>query len=252
MGGEWSPDGTRILTIGWDDRTIRIWDGSTGTGLLVITGHHSQVMGAGGAWSPDGKAVATASHDGTAKIWDASASSPTYGQVIWELFPEGSALPVNGVAWSPDGKRIATSTADGIGQVWDARTGEQLASLAGLPGGCAIIEWSNTGDRILISYFASGIAIVWDVATPLGMDSAAGSSGDRTAGTELVRYDVGYHSGAHWSPDGKRVAISSNDGALRVFPAWQTAQELIDYAREHCVVRELTDAEREQFGLGPR
>jgi uncharacterized protein YjiS (DUF1127 family) len=37
-----------------------------------------------------------------------------------------------------------------------------------------------------------------------------------------------------------------------VFPAWQTTDELIDYTRERCVLRELTDAEREQFGLGPR
>jgi hypothetical protein len=42
---------------------------------------------------------------------------------------------------------------------------------------------------------------------------------------------------------------STTDGALRVFPAWQTTQELIDYAGECCVVRELMEAEREQFGL---
>jgi hypothetical protein len=30
---------------------------------------------------------------------------------------------------------------------------------------------------------------------------------------------------------------------------WQTTQELIDYAKEYCVFRELTEAERAQFGL---
>jgi hypothetical protein len=35
----------------------------------------------------------------------------------------------------------------------------------------------------------------------------------------------------------------------KALPAWQTTQELIDYARDCCIVRELTDAGREQFGL---
>jgi hypothetical protein len=57
---------------------------------------------------------------------------------------------------------------------------------------------------------------------------------------------------ATWSLDGRRIATASSDGALKVFPAWQTTQELIDYAKECCFVRELTDEEREQFGLPPQ
>jgi hypothetical protein len=51
---------------------------------------------------------------------------------------------------------------------------------------------------------------------------------------------------------GPYVAITRHTVTLRVFYAWQTTQELIDHAKECCAVRELTDAEREQFGLGPR
>jgi len=40
--------------------------------------------------------------------------------------------------------------------------------------------------------------------------------------------------------------------ANKIFPAWHSAQELIDYAKECCVVRELTVEEREQFGLPSR
>jgi len=66
------------------------------------------------------------------------------------------------------------------------------------------------------------------------------------------RYDVGDAAFADWSPDEKRIAIADIDGTLRVFPAWQTLQELIDYAKECCVIRELTAEERVQFGLPPR
>jgi WD40 repeat protein len=252
---EWSPDGTRILSAGFHDYSVMVWDATTGNRLLAFTGHDNWIYVGGAAWSPDGRTIATASYDGTAKVWDAAT-----GEVIRELFPEDSKLPVTGLGWSPDGRHIATSTGDGIGQVWDAQTGEQLVSLAGPPATAVEIDWANTGDRILITYIASGVASVWDLSAALGsnqstvldLDSAAGPDGDTVSGFELVRYDVGRASTAFWSPDGNRVAMAGLDGALRVFPAWQTTQELIEYARECCVVRELTDAEREQFGLPAR
>jgi hypothetical protein len=75
---------------------------------------------------------------------------------------------------------------------------------------------------------------------------------DAATGAELLRYELGNGLVAVWSPDGIRIAVASTDGSLKVLPTWQTTQELIDYARECCFVRELTDEEREQFGLGPR
>jgi hypothetical protein len=122
------------------------------------------------------------------------------------------------------------------------------------------IDWANSGDRILISYVANSIAIVWDVSAAIGsnqstssvLGSAAGPGGGTATGIELLRYNVVGYGGGSWSPDGKRVAFATSDGALSVFPAWQTLQELIDYAEECCVVRELTAEEQEQFGLGLR
>ena len=36
---------------------------------------------------------------------------------------------------------------------------------------------------------------------------------------------------------------------IQVWRVWQTTEELIAYAKECCVFRQLTPAEREQFGL---
>jgi WD40 repeat protein len=134
------------------------------------------------------------------------------------------------VAWSPDGTRIATSGLSGC-RIWDASSGEELLTF----GVDAFISWSHTGDRIL-GGSADGIARVWDADT----------------GAELAQYDMGSPGTATWSPDGRHIATASLDGALKVFPAWQSTEDLIDYAKECCVVRKLTDEEREQFGLPPR
>ena len=54
------------------------------------------------------------------------------------------------------------------------------------------------------------------------------------------------------SPDGKHILIGTTEGSfgsLQVFPTWHSTQELIDYARQHKVFRQLTQEERVRFGL---
>ena len=59
-------------------------------------------------------------------------------------------------------------------------------------------------------------------------------------------------SGASWSPEGNYIAVSDFDGNLWIFPAWQTRDELVEYAKECCVIRDLSPEERERFGLPER
>ena len=54
---------------------------------------------------------------------------------------------------------------------------------------------------------------------------------------------------AWWSPDGQHLAIVGLETLVSVWRVWQSTEELVDYAKECCVIRELTDAERKQFGL---
>jgi hypothetical protein len=52
-----------------------------------------------------------------------------------------------------------------------------------------------------------------------------------------------------YSPDGSKVLLATGDGTTRIFPTWHNYEDLIDFARDCCLVRELTPEEREQFGL---
>ena len=76
-------------------------------------------------WSPDGTLVATASSDGTARVWDA-----TTGEEMFRLTARVNPLMVvGGVTWSPDGSRIATAGEDGRAQ-WDVWGSTQARSPA--------------------------------------------------------------------------------------------------------------------------
>ncbi|NEP53484.1 MAG: hypothetical protein F6K65_33685, partial [Moorea sp. SIO3C2] len=76
---------------------------------------------------PDGQMLATASHDGTARIWDLK------GNEIAVL--TGHQDRVLSVAFSPDGQMLATASWDGTVRIWKV---ESLGEL--LRRGCELLE----------------------------------------------------------------------------------------------------------------
>ena len=116
LGMAWSPDGRRIAS-GSVDKTVQVWDATTGRKVFTYRGHSDSVNAV--AWSPDGRRIASASYDQTVQVCDASTGA--------DLFTyRGHSDAVLGVAWSPDGRRIASGSSDNTVQMWDAATGAAL------------------------------------------------------------------------------------------------------------------------------
>jgi WD40 repeat protein len=64
-----SPDGRRLAT-GSEDRTVKLWDTTTGEEVFTLRGHTAGLLCV--AFSPDGRRIASGGWDQTVRVWDTS------------------------------------------------------------------------------------------------------------------------------------------------------------------------------------
>jgi len=184
-----SPDGKRVA-IGHYQRMISLYDTATLERLDVLHGHTKPISAI--VFSPDGAQLASASTDGTTRVWDlasgttlrvlTNASTPrpitslafsrdgemlvggnTYGARVWawqrdaRLVLEGHRSFVYRVVFSPDGRLIASCDWDNTICLWNALTGKRLATLPAI-GARGIFSFTFDGTRLIES-------VLWDPAT---------------------------------------------------------------------------------------
>ena len=181
----WSPDGTRLAVGG----TVGIWlyDARTGAEVSLLTGHTRRVNAV--VFSRDGTTLASAGHDGTARLWDVATGQEKY--VLKAHF--GS---VTSVAFSPDGNTLATGGYSGPlppVRLWDVATGQEKSSLEGHTRNVNSVAFSPDGTT-LASGSSDNTVRLWDVAN--GQEKSA-----LTGHTRAVGPVVFFHG---WNHAGKR------------------------------------------------
>jgi WD40 repeat protein/serine/threonine protein kinase len=198
-GLAFSTDGLRLASAS-GDRTLKLWDTTSGQELRTLRAHQQWVNKV--AFSPDGNRLASASDDGTAKVWDVTPGLES--RTIHRL-----AVPLFTVAWSPDGRYVAAGGGVDYG-----------------PGEAKI--WETTTGRECFAWKAQTTAIICLAFSPDGRYLAASEFTYRSeTATETKIWDLWSGQAActlrakcrriAFSPDGKSLASGNWDGTVTVW-----------------------------------
>jgi WD40 repeat protein/energy-coupling factor transporter ATP-binding protein EcfA2 len=218
MDIDWSPDGERIATAGFDG-SARVFDAHTGGQRLAILGTGGHIYSVG--WGPDATRLIAGKSDGTARVWQVTGGG---AREVITLTAQDTRRGVTGVAFSPDGTHVLTGDA-GItaARVWDVGINgdAEVANLPAVAVTAGAVDFSSDG-RELVATSGAGSVTVWDTqsVTPvrtLGAPSPSSSALGATpgyyaplaSGAEVFSLDV--------SADGRLVAAARFDGTVRVW-----------------------------------
>jgi WD40 repeat protein len=154
-----------------------------------LEGHQETVNSV--SFSPNGQWVASASKDGTARLWDLRGQEKAEFQHNADVYS---------VSFSPDGQSIATASRDGTVKLWNLQ-GKEIATFKGHNGSVYSVTFSPDGKK-LATASRDNTAIVWNL------------KGDRLA---ILRGHTKSVDDVAFSPDGKRIATASRDGTIRLW-----------------------------------
>jgi WD40 repeat protein/tetratricopeptide (TPR) repeat protein/tRNA A-37 threonylcarbamoyl transferase component Bud32 len=188
------PDGKRLITASQTE-PARIWDLTTEGPARPPRPIKGIVRNP--AFRPDGKVFTATDTEGTLRLWDAETGTPL-GDALYQN-ERGAILAV----FSPDGRCLATaSSSSSSARLWDAATGRALGTPINQDDGILALAFRDAGKTLAVATKDDAQARLWDVTTR------------RPVGNPVEHQDTAGLRLAVLSPDGRRVATASANGAV--------------------------------------
>lgn len=205
--------------------TTRTEGGGWVTDTRPFTGHKSSVEEL--QWSPNERNVfASASSDGTVKVWDARSKSRKP-----ELDVYISSTDINVMSWSRQTFHLlATGADDGEWAVWDLRQWKpsgpsaQRGQLRPKPVASfnfhkqpiTSIEWHPTDDSVVATACADNTVTLWDLAVELDDEEAKGKEPD-VPPQLLFIHSMENGKELHWHPQMPGAVVATGSSGFGVF-----------------------------------
>jgi WD40 repeat protein len=189
-----SRDSTKLASAS-HDKTVKVWDASSGACLHTLEGHSRKVTSV--AFSHDSTKLASASNDKTVKVWDASSRACLHTL-------EGHSDGVNSVAFSHDSTTLASASYDTTVKVWDASSGACLQTFEGHSSSVNSVAFSHDSTK-LASASDDRTVKLWDASSGACLHTLEGHSRKVTS--------------VAFSHDSTKLASASDDRTVKLWDA---------------------------------